>query len=83
MALLNNADEPEMNVTTPDVAGAGTSWKQKIAALIADLPNRFPPLEKSNGDDRRSLEDRRKANLEGRFKEWVGREAARRCAGRC
>ena len=76
MALLNNADEPEMNVATREVSRRRHELNANIAALIADLPNHFPPLEKSNGDDRRALEDRRKANLEGRYREWVGRESA-------
>ncbi len=76
MALLNNADEPEMSVTTPETERRRRELEAKIAALIADLPNRFPPVEKANGDDRRTVEERRKANLESRFRSGLGREAA-------
>jgi Protein of unknown function (DUF1553)/Protein of unknown function (DUF1549)/Planctomycete cytochrome C len=76
MALLNNADEPEMSVTTPETERNRHELEAKIAALVADLPNRFPPVEKADGDDRRTALERRKANLESRFIEWAGREAA-------
>ncbi len=76
MALLNNADEPEMSVTTPKTTGRRRELETKIAALVADLPNRFPPVPAANADDRRTVEDRRKANMESRFTEWAGREAA-------
>ena len=46
MALLNNADEPEMSVTTPETARRRHELEEKIAALVADLPNQFPPLRR-------------------------------------
>ena len=76
MGLLNNADEPEMPIALPQVARRRQEIEAKIADLIADLPNRFPPAETANGDDRRTLEERRQANLERRFWEWTGRQAA-------
>ena len=76
MALLNNAEEPEMRVATPESERRRNELEATIAALVADLPNRFPPIDKANRDDRRTVEERRKANLESRFTEWVGREAA-------
>jgi hypothetical protein len=75
MALLNNADEPEMSVTTPGTERPRRELEEKISALVADLPNQFPPVEKANGEDRRTVEERRKANLASRFADWVGREA--------
>ena len=42
MALLNNADEPEMTVTIPETDRRRRELEAKIAALTADLPNRFP-----------------------------------------
>ncbi len=41
MAFLNNADEPEFEVRPPDYEKRRTEVEQKIAALKADLPNRF------------------------------------------
>jgi Protein of unknown function (DUF1553)/Protein of unknown function (DUF1549)/Planctomycete cytochrome C len=76
MGLLNNADEPEMPIALPQVARRRQEIEAKIADQIKDLPNRFPPAEKVNGDDRRTVEERRQANLEGRFREWMGRQAA-------
>lgn len=42
-ALLNNADEPELDVPDPAVERQRREIDAKIAALEADLPNRFPP----------------------------------------
>ncbi len=41
-ALLNNADEPEMDVARSDIAVRRASLLEQIAAQEADLPNRFP-----------------------------------------
>ena len=43
MAFLNNADEPAMDIPQPDIAQKRKQIEAKIAALEADLPNRFPP----------------------------------------
>jgi hypothetical protein len=45
MALLNNADEPELEVVTPELAAKRAEMERQIAALEADLPNRFAPPE--------------------------------------
>jgi len=42
MALLDNAEEPEMEVPTAAAAARRAELTQQIAALEADLPNRFP-----------------------------------------
>jgi hypothetical protein len=42
MAFLNNADEPEMDVPSPDLAARRAAIEKQIAAIEADLPNRFP-----------------------------------------
>ncbi|MEK6259264.1 MAG: PSD1 and planctomycete cytochrome C domain-containing protein [Planctomycetota bacterium] len=41
-ALLNNADEPEMDVVRSDITARRASLLEQIAAHEADLPNRFP-----------------------------------------
>ncbi len=76
MALLNNADEPEMTVPTREAADRRHAIERQIAALVADLPNHFPPAEKASATDARTLAERRQANLEARFEEWAKREAA-------
>jgi hypothetical protein len=76
MALLDNADEPEISVTTPATERICGELEQKIAALVADLPNRFPAAEKAGSDDRRTVEERRKANLDRHFTEWVKQQGA-------
>ena len=80
MALLNNADEPEMTVPTREAADRRRVLERQIAALVADLPNHFPAAEKASATDARTLAERRHANLEARFEEWSKREAARRQA---
>ena len=42
MAFLNNADEPTIDVPQDDVATKRAEIERKVAALEADLPNRFP-----------------------------------------
>jgi hypothetical protein len=77
LAFLNNADEPEMDVPVPEVTRQRREPESKIAALVADLPNRFPPGDKAGKDDTRPLEVRRREHLERKFNEWLDREAAR------
>ncbi len=43
MAFLNNADEPVLPVRRPDITQQRREIEKKIDALVADLPNRFPP----------------------------------------
>jgi hypothetical protein len=48
MALLNNADEPEMAVPSPELEAKRKTIEAKIAALTADLPTKFhaePPVK--------------------------------------
>lgn len=40
--LLNNADEPEMDVERPEITARRSDLQRQIAAKQADLPNRFP-----------------------------------------
>jgi len=74
MALLNNADEPEMKVATPAAGRRRHELEVRIAALTADLPNRFPLPEKPSVDDRRPALERIKAHLDERFQVWLARE---------
>lgn len=41
-ALLNNADEPEMDVTRSDIAARRADIEKQIVKLQSDLPKRFP-----------------------------------------
>ncbi|MEX2173156.1 MAG: PSD1 and planctomycete cytochrome C domain-containing protein [Pirellulaceae bacterium] len=42
MAFLNNANEPMIDVPQPDIAAQRAEIENKIAAIEADLANRFP-----------------------------------------
>ncbi len=76
MALLNNADEPEMAVPSADTERRRRELEAKIAALVADLPNRFPTERHVNAGDPGSLAKNRREHLERRFQEWLGRASA-------
>jgi hypothetical protein len=65
LAFLNNADEPTLAVRRPDITRQREEIEKKIAALIADLPNRFS----ADADGR--------ANWQRKYHEWQEREAAR------
>ena len=43
MALLNNADEPELTVPDEKIAARRAEIERQIAAIESDLVNRFPP----------------------------------------
>lgn len=43
MALLNNADEPEIDLPRDDLAARRSELESQIAAREADLANQFPP----------------------------------------
>ncbi len=72
MALLNNADEPDLIVRDPDVARRRQELQDEIAQLEAALPDSFPPAE---GDQ--PIEARRQKNLEAKLAEWLADERAR------
>jgi hypothetical protein len=74
MALLDNAEEPEIAVPTPDITRRRLELEAKIAARIAALPDRFPVGENQVGGSG-SESDRRKANREARFRAWLASEA--------
>jgi hypothetical protein len=71
MALLNNADEPDLAVPDPDVLSRRRDIEQRIARLESELPERFPPLP---GDG--PVAERRRKHLEDRFAEWIEQRRA-------
>jgi hypothetical protein len=81
MALLNNADEPEIAVPTAANAVRRSAIEARIAAKKADLPNHFPlekkeaDRQKSKADDAGALAKLRRENLDKKFQEW-GRSAS-------
>jgi hypothetical protein len=76
MALLNNADEPELLVPPPPAARRRRELEAKIAVLAAELPDRFPIDGKVQRTTPASLPEARRAHLECRFQEWLGRASA-------
>jgi len=76
MALLNNADEPEMPVPSTDTERRRRELEAKIAALGADLPNRFPTEGNVQAGDPASVAKDRREHLARRFQEWLGRASA-------
>ena len=74
MALMDNTEEPELDVPTPDVTGRRRELEAQIARLIAELPDRFP-TGASTGEDLRPETERRKSHRETRFREWLARES--------
>ncbi len=71
MALLNNADEPDLAVRDADVSARRREIEQQIAGLESELPSRFPP---GAGDG--PIERRRQEHLEQKFAEWLEAERA-------
>ncbi len=61
MALLDNAEEPEIEVPSAEVTRRRREIEETIAGRIAALPDRFPIG---------------KANREARFREWLARESS-------
>jgi hypothetical protein len=41
--LLNNADEPELDIPVPELIAKQAEIQRRVAELEAELPNRFPP----------------------------------------
>jgi hypothetical protein len=76
LAFLNNADEPSLAVTRTDIKSQRQEIEKKIAALVADLPNRFPPDDKVDKESG-SLPQRRQANMQRKYRAWQEREASR------
>jgi hypothetical protein len=79
LAFLNNADEPILSVRRTDISRRRREIEKKIADLVADLPNRFPveTERRDAGSASQTIEERRRAYLERRYREWQQQEAAR------
>ena len=75
LAFLNNADEPELEVPTPELAARRAELESRIAALEAELPSRFPLPEYVVADDTRTDDEVRRDHIESRFEEWLARES--------
>jgi hypothetical protein len=63
-AFLNNADEPALDVPSPEIVERRREIEKQIATRVADLPNRWPG-------------DAKAESLEKAFQAWREREAAR------
>ena len=71
MALMDNADEPDMLVKTPDIESERQRIEQQIRSLESTLPDQFPAAE----GDSPSAESRRR-HLDDAFAAWVGAQRA-------
>ncbi len=69
MALLDNADEPELELPPPDTDAQERTRREKLAKLIAELPGKFPVTEIDEGP--------RAEILEQKFEDWLDLEKAR------
>lgn len=67
MALLNNADEPELELPQEDLDAQHRRNVQQAEQLLAQLPEQFPVEEE--GD--RPIDDRRRAELDRRWADWL------------
>jgi hypothetical protein len=76
MALLNNADEPEISVPSELTARRRPELEARIAALISALPDRFPLEKNQEVNDGARLAKQRREHLERRFQEWLDRASA-------
>jgi mono/diheme cytochrome c family protein len=71
MALLDNADEPNLIVPDAEIARRRQELEAKIANLEQDLPNHFPPAE-GHG----TLAERRRKNPQRALGEWIAEQQA-------
>lgn len=66
MALLNNADEPEIPVKTTERVAQANAIQSQIDELTNNLKNKFPPTSGSE-----PLDVRRQENLDRHFTNWL------------
>lgn len=71
MALLNNADEPDLILPDPDIAAQREELEAQIARLEEALPDAFPPLAGEG-----TLTERRRQALEEAFAAWSAEQQA-------
>jgi hypothetical protein len=76
-AFLDNADEPTVDVRSPEVEHRRQAIEAEIARRTAALPEHFPAEQAAGKPDTRPMEMRRREHLEKKFEEWRRREAAR------
>ncbi|TVS09742.1 MAG: DUF1553 domain-containing protein [Planctomycetaceae bacterium] len=67
MALLNNADEPELELPQEDLDAQHHRNVQQAEQLLAQLPEQFPVDEE--GDQ--PIDERRRAELDRRWADWL------------
>jgi hypothetical protein len=76
-AFLNNADEPTMEVHTPEIDRRRKEIEDRIASLTATLPDRFPPEAKTGSRDTRDEAERSRDHREKKLAAWRAAESAR------
>ena len=69
MALLDNADEPDLILPDEVIAAQRQEIEAQIATLEAELPSQFPPPD---GDG--PVAERRARHFEQRFRDWLGEQ---------
>ncbi|MFN3152305.1 PSD1 and planctomycete cytochrome C domain-containing protein [Bremerella sp.] len=66
MALMNNADEPDLRIQSADIVKRREELTAQIEKLTSELAGQFPPAE-GEGDEK----ERRQLNLEAKRSEWL------------
>ncbi|MEO1997426.1 MAG: DUF1549 domain-containing protein, partial [Planctomycetaceae bacterium] len=72
MALLNNADEPDMLVPQPSITARRKQLQLRIDQLRRQLSQKFP-----EGDGAGRPDQRRARHLDQKFSDWLQRERVR------
>jgi len=72
LALLDNADEPDLSVPYPAIAKDRERIEAEIVKHEAELAGQFPP---ASGEG--SVDERRERKLEAHFTEWLEAEQSR------
>ncbi len=76
MASLNNADEPpQYDLADESARIRQVAHDREIAAMIAALPDKFPPEPPAGLDDRRTESQRRQSALDKAFAAWATKSA--------
>ena len=72
MALLNNAEEPDLIVPSKEIQHRRLQWEKQIEALEQQLSNKFPVKNKQP-----VTPQNRAKHLEGQFRTWYSEEKAK------